>query len=273
MGHGARGMRMGHPDLHDDEELVSVLVGEALEPRRVLHRRLGVVDDRGASHDHEPISRAVNQPGDVAAPGFTCPGTTSDTLNDPPGSLPIQLEVGARSVMRPIVRQVPQLTATLLLEEDADLFDEAAPKERLSITLGIPANLITLDASAGSVIVVLHLTPLSASVFEQLNRTLASLDDAQLSSSLGINATRLAPIVTSSANVSVMSAVQTPCSKGFWCTAGYAIPCEKGRYNPSNDADNANACRACPRASTTMDRNSTSIHQCLCEPGDRKSVV
>ena len=100
-----------------------------------------------------------------------------------------------------------------------------------------------------------------------LNETIASVDNVHLSSVLGVRSTRLPQVVVDTEERTVVRVVEEGCRPGFWCTAGYSIPCSRGHYNPQANADNAGACEACPPFSTTRDENSTSIDDCLCNTG------
>ena len=49
------------------------------------------------------------------------------------------------------------------------------------------------------------------------------------------------------------------------CTAGLPVPCELGFYNPTLNANNQSACLKCPPHSTTLRKNSTAKHACVCD--------
>ena len=61
--------------------------------------------------------------------------------------------------------------------------------------------------------------------------------------------------------------VQFVCPAGHWCTAGLAVECEAGFYNPFGGANNQTACLQCPAFSTTPTAASIAVSQCQCTPG------
>ena len=60
---------------------------------------------------------------------------------------------------------------------------------------------------------------------------------------------------------------QEVCPPGFWCTAGKAVKCLRGYFNPHRGADNESACVRCPDHSTTRGEGTTQLTDCLCDVG------
>lgn len=67
--HTGAGTRALVVELHHNEQLACVLLTCSEKPRRVLHRRFGVVDRVRAGQHKQPVGRAMQHGGDVA-PGL-----------------------------------------------------------------------------------------------------------------------------------------------------------------------------------------------------------
>ena len=205
--------------------------------------------------------------------GFICPGAAFDTVNDPPASLPTQLDAGSLSTRRLSVIEVPQLRTTLTLEQDIVAVDRDDLKLRLSAVWGVPSQDIELRSiSPGSIVVSVGVAARRTSDLVTINASLSGVTDAQLSHALGVNVTRQSRLDDGVVNVTNTEVVPEQCAAGFWCTANTAVACLKGFYNPHIGADNGTACIACPPQSTTLELNSTSIDDCVCEAGFYRSA-
>ena len=207
--------------------------------------------------------------------GFICPGAAFDTENDPPASLPIPLDSGSLSTRRQSIIEVRQLRAQLTLEQNLVDIDAETLIGRLSAVWGVPSQDIELlSLSAGSTIATVgvaarrtaDLITFNASLNAVIS-SLQSVTNAQLSYALGVNVTRQPGLDYGWVNITSTEVVQEQCAAGFWCTANIAVECLKGFYNPHVGADNGTACIACPPQSTTLELNSTSIDDCVCEAG------
>jgi hypothetical protein len=55
--------------------------------------------------------------------------------------------------------------------------------------------------------------------------------------------------------------------KGHWCTAGRAVACNLGFYQPFLGVDNETACLKCPEHATTSNAGATSAEDCVCVTG------
>ena len=210
-----------------------------------------------------PIGSAT--PVTCPSSGFTCPGRRADTVNDPPGSLPVQLTVGSISQTTSVVREVPQLQTTLTLDAEVDNVDLDQLRSRLAALYGVPEADIQLSLGGGSVVVTVGIAAASSSI-DDLNATIAARSDEELSQALGVNTSRAAATTLGRINATVIAILQSVCPAGSWCSAGYTFPCLTGRYNPYSGADNASACIECPGDSTTTEAGCTSISQCRCNP-------
>ena len=188
-------------------------------------------------------------------------------MHTPPGSLPIELAVGAISTAIDVEREMPQLVTSMTLEMDIESYDEAALKAELSALYGVPASLIGLNVTGGSLTIAVTLGARSAESREALARRVRNEDDSALSMALGVAATRAPTLALGSGVMTVREVVQRPCRPGFWCTAGSSIACTRGTFNRHANADNATACVSCPLHATTLFTNSTAAADCGCEPG------
>ena len=99
---------------------------------------------------------------------------------------------------------------------------------------------------------------------DSLANQMGRVNSTRLASATGVP-TQLAstPPTFSTKTVLVTKVVTTVqqmvCPAGFWCTAGYKVPCDIATYNPHTNADNQTACIRCPPHSTTRNLSATSI--------------
>ena len=196
--------------------------------------------------------------------GFTCPGSRNDKVNNPPGSLPVQLAAGGMSSQIELVEPVTQIETSMTLDQDVGSVDTDALREKLALLYGVPIEDIELDLEAGSVVVNVGIIARSVDDLAALNDTLVSTDDTSLSSALGVPTIRTPGLSIGTTNITVLKIVQASCRRGYWCTAGREIECAQGTYNPFLNANNATACLRCPENSATNGTAATSVDQCFC---------
>ena len=202
--------------------------------------------------------------------GFICPGALDIDGNadiDPPGSQPIQLEVGTIPQTVVQTKTLPSLELRITLEQSLDEFGGAGFKERLARAYGLPPSLIQYDLSAGSLVVIVHLASRSEAERATLRDRVVQVNDAALTVALGGVTSTRGPTVTNG-TMDITSSVTRPasCPLGHWCTAGTVVACTKGTYNNETNQYLATSCRACPESATSADA-STSIADCYCEAG------
>ena len=237
-------------------------------PGGTSSNRTGIASERGCllvlSGFWAPTGSAVP----LACPpsGFLCPGAAADQVNNPPGSLPIQLPTGGISIERQVTREVLQLLTTLILDADVDSFDEVALKEHLARLYNARVEDITVSLGGGSVLVTVGLTAATPDAAAKLHRALNATSDAELSLALEISATRQPEIRIGSVNVTRTEVVQEACPPGFWCSAGYSYACKAGSFNPIANADSASACRFCAPGKYNPFEGQSSESSCLACP-------
>ena len=148
---------------------------------------------------------------------------------------------------------------------------------------GIPEHLISLDVTAGSVVVHVRITTTPAlecvsceesiDFLGAVNATtvksrLAAVNDTALATALGVPASR-ANTSTREDNVTTSRVVQVeeqlPCERGQWCTGGTSVKCPRGTYNPMQNAFDQRACLACPENSLTSYEGATEASACECD--------
>ena len=214
-------------------------------------------------------------------PGFYCPGFNDDDVNLQPGSKPIIIDMGATTQTSNQTVEVNTTLSTvgtnLTLDADLTTFNETAVRLALAELYAVPAELISLAVSAGSIVVsvsiALQSTGAAMPVLDA-QAVLAQVDrigEANITASLGLNATVSAAAALSSTTYTTVTQVLTvrrvSCFHGFWCAAGVATPCEVNTYNPSVDQTLASACIPCPANSHTDGTATIHEEDCICNNG------
>jgi hypothetical protein len=101
-----------------------------------------------------------------------------------------------------------------------------------------------------------------------LAHAVSQVSDVMLATSIGETMNTTVNVTSQNAmRGTVLVTVETPCTKGQWCTAGLVVNCSKGSYNPLADQTFATACIVCPVHSDTLYEKSTAESDCLCAPG------
>ena len=211
----------------------------------------------------------------IACPpsGFICPGAAVDLTNNPPGSLPIQLATGGISTTRTVTKEMLTLRSSITLEADISSIDEERLKVQLSRLYGVASSDVSLHLSGGSTVILVSFTTANAVAMATLQQSLNTTSDAQLTAEIGVNATRRAELIQGTVMVNTTEIVQESCAPGFWCSAGYSYACLPGTYNPSSNADSANACRFCSPGKYSPTAGASSSASCLnCPPGSANPV-
>ena len=213
-------------------------------------------------------------PLDCPPSGFLCPGYYADHVNDPPGSLPIQLATGGVSSEQVVVRQATELSVAMTLATEIGMVDEAMLLEQLARVYRVPqSELKLLSLDGGSVVVTISFTARTAEQATAFTRSVYSTSDAVLSQVLGMNATRNGAVQLGLVNLTVVEVVEEDCEMGFWCSAGQRYSCEPGTYNPLPNQHIQSACLFCPGGKFNPSNASTSIASCTdCPPGKANAL-
>ena len=119
--------------------------------------------------------------------GFLCPGYDADTVNDPPGSQPIEVNAGSARA----TRTVALVTFGLRLETDLSSYDATATKEGLASLFGVATKSISLAVEAGSLRLAVTIKPanVSGAFVAKLVEAINSTSPGELTSALGSDAT------------------------------------------------------------------------------------
>jgi len=130
-------------------------------------------------------------------------------------------------------------------------------------------SLVTLEASAGSVVIKITIATESSSArvnLTTIERRVAAVDDSMLATSIGavIGANVSVSVINMTTGTIVYEA-EMSCPRGKWCTAGRVVPCARGTYNPLEDQDFATACIPCPPNSNTLSVSSMTRGDCICD--------
>jgi len=232
--------------------------------------------------------------------GFSCPGYINDNVTF--GSQPIILPTGG---LNPVVavetRTVETITGSLSLNAPLSSFSnndslQIQYRQTIAAQLGVPWQDLQLNFSAaspsppaagrrlqtGSTIVTYTIivrtvitNPTTSNPTSNVTTsgppivapsfTLINLDPAVLGAALGVSVTNLVAPTATVVQQTETVIRQRVCPRGFWCTAGIEVPCEKGFYNPTTNAASQTACLRCPEFSTTNGTAATNVSQCLCE--------
>ena len=189
-----------------------------------------------------PLGSLVPEP--CPTSGFYCPGALRDELFG--GAKPIVMPVGQSTQQE----DAPAVTKAMTVGISID--DFAAQREaliqRLARQYNVDPSLITLEARAGSVQLIITISTTDGSGntvvdLATLEQAVAAVDDAALATTIG-SVTGTTVTVTSQPAVTSTVTLTVPfvCPAGKWCTAGLMVDCPVGTYNPLEDQDFATAC-------------------------------
>ncbi|KOO34597.1 mastigoneme-like protein [Chrysochromulina tobinii] len=235
--------------------------------------------------------------------GFSCPGYSNDNVHF--GSQPIILPTGGLTPVVVVETQtVETITGSLSLNAPLSSFlnnDSLQLQYRQAIAtqLGVPWQEpgwdLQLNFSAaspsppaagrrlqtGSTIVTYTIVrtvttnPTTSNATSNVTSsgppivapsfTLNNLNPEVLGAALGASVANLVAPTATVVQQTVTVIRERVCPRGFWCTAGIEVPCEKGFYNPTTNAASQTACLRCPEFSTTNGTAATNVSQCLCE--------
>ena len=89
------------------------------------------------------------------------------------------------------------IAVNLTLEMDIATFQQNQDeiKQRIAQLYGVSPELIELEAQGGSVVVIIRLASASDAEHETLSRHITAVDDAEITRTLGINASRAPEIL------------------------------------------------------------------------------
>jgi hypothetical protein len=163
-----------------------------------------------------PLGSSLPEP--CPASGFYCPGALRDSLHG--GARPILIPVGHSTDMEQVGALIQHLTVDFSIDE----FDNQheALTELLATQYGVDPSLITLQASAGSLLITVTIAatngtsaPLSLTALEQ---TVHAVGDAALATSIGQMMGANVTVVTSTPLQRGVVALKLPfyCSPGTW---------------------------------------------------------
>ena len=180
------------------------------------------------------------QPLSCPASGFYCPGRAADTVNSPPGSLPIALSTGSvteeTTETVTVTETVEKVETTLTVDAALNTTDL---QHELAALYGVPAEDIVIEEVAARrhllaaaprrrlaqtqyKIIVTTDPDNAASLAAAMNNTATGLAAAG-----GPNVTQSSVVVTTQVrNVTrnVTRQQQVDCPRGSWCTAGTVVP-------------------------------------------------
>lgn len=160
---------------------------------------------------------------------------------------------------------------------DMSIDDLAAQRDSLIKALaaeyGVDPSQISLDASAGSLVLIITIAASqdASATFtaDALIAAMNNVDDALLGASIGA-ALGTAPLNVSTSvqprQGSIQRTIEFRCPRGKWCTAGLIVDCTEGYYNPLEGQDTGTACIKCPEYSTSPIA-STNVTDCVCQDG------
>ena len=201
------------------------------------------------------------------ASGFRCPGRAADTVNTPPGSKPIIIEVGAHTEEVRVNRTVGRVSCNITLEASLDNFDEATTVASLAALYNVSAADVSVRVLSGSILVAVEIAQPSPEAAELLRETVLALPDASLSAALNVSSSRVGGVATAAVVVLEATEVASDCPLGHWCSAGKKIECVRNTYNGRLNMDDASACVPCPPNSHTPHAAATSARACVCDVG------
>ena len=201
------------------------------------------------------------------ASGFRCPGRAADTVNTPPGSKPIIIEVGAHTEEVRVNRTVGRVSCNITLEASLDNFDEATTVTSLAALYNVSAADVSVRVLSGSILVAVEIAQPSPEAAELLRETVLALPDASLSAALNVSSSRVGGVAIAAVVVLEATEVASDCPLGHWCSAGKKIECVRNTYNGRLNMDDASACVPCPPNSHTPHAAATSARACVCDVG------
>jgi len=164
---------------------------------------------------------------------------------------------------------------------DISIDDFAAQREvlieKLALQYGVDPSLITLEVAATRRRQLQNAIEITVTIatsdgagnladLAQIEQAVSAIDDAALSTTIGEVMGTPVTVVSQPPVISTTE-IEVPfrCPKGKWCTAGLVVDCPLGSYNPLENQDFATACVVCPLNSYTLETNSTSRSECVCD--------
>ena len=112
----------------------------------------------------------------------------------------------------------------------------------------------------------------AAEIRRSIGLAVEEVDDTALGAAIG-EALEIVVEVATEAAAQTMATISFDCPKGKWCTAGLVVDCPVDTYNNLTGQDFATACQLCPMNSYTAEEASTSMDDCICEPGFYDSIA
>lgn len=175
----------------------------------------GLVSDSSCSlvslGEWAPTGSAL--PAECPASGFYCPGYILDTVNNPPGSRPIIVDVGSQTTattatVTEVVRE-QSVSTNLTVDQDIATFNETAYRIMLGEVYNVSWQLISLSASAASlrlaITIKLPSDSSSSLTLDSLFESVSAVSAAELSTSLGVNVS----VTGSPSKLNVTRTIQT----------------------------------------------------------------
>ncbi len=203
------------------------------------------------------------RPVDCPASGFLCPGAADDDANDPPGSLPILIEVGAHRETKTetvvVAVEVPEVKLNVTLAADVEAVEAALEAYRRSFAerFNVPLAWIVPEVAGGSAVITFTIRrPADADAADDdvdlaaVAEQAQSLSTVELSEQLNVTVVAATPaeLVTRVENVTRVVAVELEarCPKGHYCNAGSKFECPPNTYNDVVNATDLSFCKQCP---------------------------
>ena len=179
-------------------------------------------------------------------------------MNEPRGSLPIEVQQGMRIVNRHVTEAMA--TTQLTIEMGVDDLDQQQLRQQLTELYRASMHIHILSGSA----IVRISGVLNVTSQEAFTVRASQIGDDELSSALGMPVTVI-PWGMDFINSSVPK--DEPCAKGYYCSAGAAYACPKATWSNKTSQQDSSTCRACPSPGrmTTQSEGTSSIDGCICQ--------
>ena len=206
-----------------------------------------------------------HQPVPCPASGFYCPGTDLDYYSVPPGSKPIELDVGTMFVTEP--RVVHKLIYHAL---NAELYN-ASSLPALAALYDVPESSITLIPQGTRMNV--QIAASDGLTLSNITARMESVTTAEIDAAIEAATGETMLIDQSSTPITQQDVIEVvDCPPGSWCSAGNEIPCGNGTYNPDSKQHSQIACRQCPDGSWSG-MSSTKASDCTCVGGQYQHSI
>ena len=108
-----------------------------------------------------------------------------------------------------------------------------ATSDQLAYVYGVPPKHVLLSVVGGSMLLNVALIANDFAHLQVINSTVTAVSDSDLSTSLGVNCTRVSDVSKAVRMVNASVSRLVACGRGFWCSSGIAIACPRGYYNPT----------------------------------------